>query len=659
MASEKDKTSTDNVKADDKSGVKPAEKAGGASGAAAKPAAKGADPKAPDAKASDAKAGEKRTGPSSSGKPAAKPSGAGAASGSAKADAPKANADKAGDAKSGASASSSSTGSSSSQAGRSSAASAAGAARTGKPLTIDLKAEEVRNKQASKEEAAKTGTASSAATQAGAKASQDAKSAKSAKGPEMKGADVKSSAGPTSGKEQLAADARRKPTPPPAKKGFGYGGLILAAGIGAAVAFGGVWAGAKTGYLIFETDQELASLKTALASADARFAALDERMREISSTEASPTVAPSVVNDLAERLQGLEKAAETTAALESDVQSVTSGLEELRRFVSSGGAGASAALASLDDSVEKIQGVLATLGEQVTALEEDTSPVVQKALDDIDQKITVLEARTTAATEAASAAAKAAAEGDSVAGNALKTFSSRLDLMVETVKQVRADFEGQVARLGTLEAAADAARTGLGDLTETQKGVEERVAALEDIMGGPGARETASRAVAVSLLKNAVDAGRSYTVELAAVRNALPEGTDFSALDAHAESGLKTITQLTREFPQVAAAMALTLERVDTGNSVADTFLNNMRSLVQVRSTGSGAGSGPMGALGQMEASVRAGNIDGALEIYETLPDGTQNAGKDWAASARARLAADALVDTVTSEVIEALAKDS
>ncbi|WP_321334423.1 hypothetical protein [Breoghania sp.] len=614
MASEKDKTSTDNVKADDKSGVKPAEKAGGASGAAAKSDAKEASGAA---KSSENKAGEKKAG--------ASPSGSGSA--------------KAGEAKPGAS---------SAQAGRSSAAGAAGAARAGKPLTIDLKAEEVRARQASKEAGArdndaKAGPGSGAASQAGGAAGNDGRSA----------------SGADKGKDPLAAETRRRATPPPAKKGFGYGGLILAAGIGAAVAFGGVWAGAKTGYLVFESGQELTRLKTALASADARFAALDERMREISSAEASPTVAPSVVNDLAERLTELEQTAKTAAALETDVQAVTSGLEELRRFVSSGGAGASAALASLDDSVEKIQSTLATLGDKVTALEEDTSPVVQKALSDIDQKIAALEARTTAATEAASAAAKAAAEGDSVTGNAIKTFSRRVDLMVETVKQVRTDFDSQVARLGTLEAAADAARTGLGDLTTKVESVEERVAALEDIMGGPGARETASRAVAVSLLKNAVDAGRPYAIELAAVRNALPEGTDFSALDAHAQSGLKTITQLTREFPEVSAAMAATLERVDTGNKVANTFLNNMRSLVQVRATGSGAGSGPMGALGRMEASVRAGNIAQALEIYETLPEGTQNAGKDWAASARARLAADTLVDKVTSEVIEALAKDS
>ncbi|WP_321500621.1 hypothetical protein [Breoghania sp.] len=608
MASEKDKTSTDNVKADDKSGVKPAEKAGGASGAAAKSDAKEASGAA---KSSENKPGEKKAG--------ASPSGSGSA--------------KAGEAKPGAS---------SAQAGRSSAA------RAGKPLTIDLKAEEVRARQASKEAGArdndaKAGLASGAASQAGGAAGNDGRSA----------------SGSDKGKDPLAAETRRRATPPPAKKGFGYGGLILAAGIGAAVAFGGVWAGAKTGYLVFESGQELTRLKTALASADARFAALDERMREISSAEASPTVAPSVVNDLAERLQGLEQTAKTAAGLEGDMQALTSGLEELRRFVSSGGAGASAALASLDDSVEKIQGTLATLGDKVTALEEDTSPVVQKALSDIDQKIAALEARTTAATEAASAAAKAAAEGDSVAGNAIKTFSSRLDLMVETVKQVRTDFDSQVARLGTLEAAADAARTGLGDLTTKVESVEERVAALEDIMGGPGARETASRAVAVSLLKNAVDAGRPYAVELAAVRNALPQGTDLAALDAHAQRGLKTLTQLTREFPEVSAEMASTLERVDTGNKVANTFLNNMRSLVQVRATGSGAGSGPMGALGRMEASVRAGDIDQALEIYETLPEGTQNAGKDWAASARARLAANALVDKVTSEVIEALAKDS
>ncbi|MDJ0930479.1 hypothetical protein [Breoghania sp.] len=442
--------------------------------------------------------------------------------------------------------------------------------------------------------------------------------------------------------------------------GGGVGRVILAAGIGAVVAFGGLWGAERAGYVTFTGNQEIADLQRRLASTDGRFAALDERLRKISETDATPTVAPSVVNDMAARLQDLEDRLRAEAGLSGEVKSVFDGLDELRRFVSSSGAGSSAALVSLGDSVDKLKSEVDEIGGKVGKLEEDTSPVVRKALDNVDAKISALEGRTKAASEAASAAVKAASEGDAVAGNTLKAFSGRLDALSDSLDVTRKDLGAQEARLGTLEDAADSARKEIAAIHEEIAGLVKRVAAMEERMGGPGARETASRAIAVSLLKSAVDAGgRPYTSELAAVRSALPPETDFSALEANAGKGIETVTQLISSFPSVAAHMALTLERVDTGNSVADKFLNNMRSLVQVRATGDGAGSGPMGALGRMEENVRAGNLAQVLKIYDTLPDGTQNAGKDWAASARARLAADALVDKMTAEVIKALAKDS
>lgn len=630
MASEKDKTSSENAKADEKNGAKP-------SGQGGKPESRTEASGSGRTGTGQGGAGQSSSGQSSSGQSSSGQGGSGQASSG------RSGAGSAGSKQSGANQSGSKqTGSNQSGSGQGARAGAgsakAGATRGGKPLTIDLTAEEVRSKQAQAEAESRAGARAGAGS-----GKQDAAAGERAKAAEG-GAARRSSGGASGGS---------------AKSGPGYGGIVLAAGIGAVVAFGAVWGAGQAGLLRFSGGQEIEDLRAELASADGRFAALDERMREIAKTEATPTVAPSVVNDLATRLEDLEARTEAGSGLEAEVQSVSDGLDDLRRFVSSGGAGSSAALASLGDSVEKIEGRVGELDSAVSQLQGDTSPAVQEALDDLNGKFASLDGRVTAASEAASAAAKAASEGDAVAGNTLQAFSGRLDSLGDTLKATNASLQAQTARLGTLEGAADSARKEIAAIREEISGLDERIAAMEDIMGGPGARETASRAIAVSLLKSAVDAGRSYESELAAVRSALPPDTDFQALEANADSGITTVTQLIQSFPDVAARMAATLERVDTGNSVADKFLNNMRSLVQVRATGDGAGTGPMGALGRMEANVRAGNLDQALEIYETLPDGTQNAGKEWAASARARLAADALVDKVTAEVIKALAKDS
>ena len=56
-----------------------------------------------------------------------------------------------------------------------------------------------------------------------------------------------------------------------------------------------------------------------------------------------------------------------------------------------------------------------------------------------------------------------------------------------------------------------------------------------------------------------------------------------------------------------------------------------------------------------MEARVEANDLVGAVEAYDTLPEAAKAAGADWAGDARARLAADALVDAVTRDVLKSL----
>jgi hypothetical protein len=145
-----------------------------------------------------------------------------------------------------------------------------------------------------------------------------------------------------------------------------------------------------------------------------------------------------------------------------------------------------------------------------------------------------------------------------------------------------------------------------------------------------------------------------YRTELAAVAGVLPEGTDLTALQARAESGIPTRAELRARFGAAARAMSATLDKPEGGDLV-DSLLANARSLVSVRTPGESGASTPSAALGRMEARVEANDLAGALEAYEALPDAAKSAGAEWAGDARARLAADALVDAVTRDVLKSL----
>lgn len=591
----------------------------------------------------------------------------------------------------------------------------ASGART-KPVTIDLKAQEVRNEKAAAEAKAETAAKPAAggpgAEQATGKAAEKPaeKTAATADKPDASAAAAKPGdkpAGDRPAGDKATAEAAGKgeakqPGAAPAAKGKAPGGgasagaqsggaqsgsaqsgggagtgrMVLAAAVGGGIALGGAFLyGQVAGGPNVERVVE--DLQLTLADTDSRFRQLEQQVTALKQVEAGPAVAPTVVEDLSRRLEELETSAagvvegaetdrQTTETLRADVAVLTDALAEIKRFISSGSAGESAALSSLSDTILQMESDVATLKTQVegdvterlAALESgaDADAALKEALAGIEERMATLDGRINSAAEAASAAAKAVTEGDAVTSNSIAAFGERLDTLAAAVSRNAEEATGLDGRLVTTSMRADEFAKRLDELNGKLDALGEQIAEIETVVGGPGAREMAARAVAVSLLKSAVDSGRPYETELAAVRVALPPEADLSALDRTAADGLAPASRLMAQFPEVARVMAGTLEKIETGNSVVDKFLNNARSLVSVRSTGEAVGAGPMAALGHMEARVREGDLDGALEIYETLPDGTQAAGKDWAAAARGRLAADRLVDQVTADVIKALA---
>ncbi|WP_029058076.1 COG4223 family protein [Stappia stellulata] len=429
--------------------------------------------------------------------------------------------------------------------------------------------------------------------------------------------------------------------------------LVVASIVGAGLVLGGAYGAHRAGYLPVSAAPAASEVQSALTAAQSRIAGLEERIAGLSDTQDATSSASAALEDLRSRMSALE------SSVESGLQSATglpeaaserlaqleSGLAELRRFVSSGGAGETAGLASLQERQEALGQSVSEQGETIASLRDQIgdSAGAGDARAALDSRISALE--------------DTVASLDQTLGG-LSGVRDQLSGLQESIAALNSQASAQGETLASLTKGQDALQTrvdeGLKSVSTTVAALEKRVAPIEAQMGGVGARETAARAVAVSALKSAMDAGAPFETELAAVASALPADTDLGPLQARAAQGVPTRNALQAAFGAAARAMSAKLDAPADGDLV-DSFWSNARSLISIRQPGESDANTPSAALGRMEARVDAGDFAGALDAYETLPENVRAAGSDWVGNARARLAADRLVDQVTRDVLKSL----
>lgn len=326
---------------------------------------------------------------------------------------------------------------------------------------------------------------------------------------------------------------------------------------------------------------------------------------------------------------------------------------------------------------EELAGLDTRLTQTIDALRGDTS----SRLADLTGQLDALRGRVDGM------AATAPAEGDGVApaaaapaGNA--ELTARLDSMQQAIDALSASLaalqsaatsteaairmvsDAQGRNAGTLTslsaeliAATEGSRKSLDALKAEAGELTQRLAAVESTMGDATAREMAARAVAVSALKTAVDAGKPFETELAALRASLPEGADIALLESHAAQGIAPQQKLMAEFAPVARAIHATFAKPAEDGSILGSLTSSAASIFTVRGPGDASGQGPEAALRRMENAVSAGDLPAALAAYDELPEAGKATGADWAASARARVAVDELTEKTSKDVLSSLAR--
>lgn len=481
---------------------------------------------------------------------------------------------------------------------------------------------------ASAASAAQAGPAAASQSAAGAvKPSTASAASQNAAGPSASGQGAEPAA--ASASSSATAQAERAPSSSqprrPAAASIGFGGALAASLLVSAAVFGAGYGLNLAGYL---------PLRAGLSAEVAEQAALDATR----------------LDTLERRLAELQAAAPAEGQAQGDAQPPVP--EEL---------------ASLDTR----------LTQTIDALRGDTSSRLADLTGQLDALRGRVDGMATAAPAEGDGAAPAAA---APAGNA--ELTARLDSMQQAIDALSASLAALQSAATSTEAAirmvSDAQGRNAGTLTslsaeltaateESRKSLDalkaeageltQRLAAVESTMGEATAREMAARAVAVSALKTAVDAGKPFETELAALRASLPEGADIALLESHAAQGIAPQQKLMAEFAPVARAIHATFAKPAEDGSILGSLTSSAASIFTVRGPGDASGQGPEAALRRMENAVSAGDLPAALAANDELPEAGKAAGADWAASARARVAVDELTEKTSKDVLSSLAR--
>lgn len=585
-----------------------------------------------------------------------------------------------------------------------------------KPVTIDLDATEVASEAAPEDEkstatpepaAGGAATAAEPPKDAGTPEPDSGNAAEAAA--ELAGADAASEGadapeGDGSGDADEAAAEETVPPPVAEKRSPGTAGWFAAALAGGAVAVIGGYGLQLAGVLPAPEPAGLEETTSALSDARKRIVALEGKIAVLADNAARPAVAPEMVTALEGRVAALEKApvpaasadapaatdlsalGERVAALEASARStgdavgalsgradqsaeriealapLAGEVAELRKLVSGGAAGTDVALESLQSEIAGLKDALATLRGEVSAASDRPAvdPALARRLDELDA---------TLAAQAERLDGVAAAKPDETLAASVAALTSRVDASEKqaeargaAVDGVKSTADGLTQSLNGATTRIEELSTGLGEtasridaLAKTVEAAGARIDQLEAELGGVPAKETAARAVAVAALSDAVEAGRPYATELAAVSRLLGDTVDLSVLTAHAQTGIATRTALIARFGEVAKAVLATATTSDAESGIIDRLWNNAQSAVRVRPVGDIEGSDIAAIVARMEAAVAKGDFEKALGEWSGLPETAKAAGADWAAAVTARLEADRLVRKVSVDVLTML----
>jgi hypothetical protein len=327
------------------------------------------------------------------------------------------------------------------------------------------------------------------------------------------------------------------------------------------------------------------------------------------------------------------------APLEQRVAAVEKAVSDLaNRPVESGGDAADAALADVQKRLDALEAAAASAGPG------DAAAPLQARVAELSDAVETLRS---------AGAAQAPATELAAIGSRIDEVSTRLGALeakppvdLSGLQTAVTDLKGQLSALGSrVDSLPTADRVAALEATlKTTQSQAEKAAAL-----GP--------AVAADALAAALESGRPFTAELAALRGLGLDAAAIGGLAPYGDKGMPTLAALRSEFEEAAAELDLRTP-VPEGTGTVDRLLQSARGLVEVRPAHPTEGSDPGAVVARIRGALAAGDLKQALAEWDALPADAKAKTEAWQKQAAARLTADELVARLRSNALSRLGSE-
>jgi hypothetical protein len=315
------------------------------------------------------------------------------------------------------------------------------------------------------------------------------------------------------------------------------------------------------------------------------------------------------------------------------------------------------------------------LDERVATLEDGQKANAAK-LSELANDISHLQASLTALS-------KVAEEGGSVAVAAavsqqIAEAEKRLDAKIaaalakgepantEDIQDLESELTELKAKLGALAEAmvgtgdAGALQPELVKLGERLAKIEALLPALAGAIEKEAAQaKSASLAIAFANLRAAVGDGRPYAAELDTLGALSPDVGDLGILPAYAETGIPTLSVLTRSFV-AASDEALAVPAPEPEGSLVDSLMSSAQSLVKIkRLDQASSGQGASAAIARAKAALDNDDLAAAVRHVETLDGPAREDFATWLGQAHARLSAGDILSRLEGDLLVSMSGDA
>ncbi|MFN3671093.1 MAG: uroporphyrinogen-III synthase [Bosea sp. (in: a-proteobacteria)] len=267
----------------------------------------------------------------------------------------------------------------------------------------------------------------------------------------------------------------------------------------------------------------------------------------------------------------------------------------------------------------------------------------------LQSRIEALQASATTVDRKASAAGEAAAK----AGGEAQAAAQRV-VELANAQRAQAPNAEALERLSEQVRRAEAAAAAV---TQRLDQTAARIGSVETLARTASAPSpqamAATRIVLAERIRGAIQAGRPFAADVAALAKGGGAPEPIAALNAVAQAGAPTRDALLAEFGTQRAT--LSRELTPAASSLQDRLLGLASRIVTIRPVGETGANDPGTLLIRFETALANGNIAAAASLWDQMPEPARRASAALGDRLKKRAAADAAIATIAQDAVAAL----